>query len=123
MLFGKKNDYENFKKFILENSIIGTAAGVTIGVASKDLVLSLSSDIMVPSIILLLYWLNIKSLKRYLPSGKTKIDFEKFFKNLLSWLIVLIATFAFVIITFHHLLGVKIIRDDNDGGKHSELKK
>jgi large-conductance mechanosensitive channel len=72
MLFGNKQNFEDFKKFILENGIIATTAGVTIGIESKDLVLSFSGDILVPSIIILLYWLNVKSLKHYLPSGKTK---------------------------------------------------
>ena len=52
MLFGKANNLEDFKKFVLENGIVGTAAGVTVGVASKDLILSLSGDIIIPTIIL-----------------------------------------------------------------------
>ena len=115
MLFGNKQNFEDFKKFILENGIIATTAGVTIGIASKDLVLSLSGDILVPSIIILLYWLNVKSLKHYLPSGKTKIDLENFLKNLLTWVIVVIATFAFVRITFHYFLGIETKQNENKG--------
>lgn len=115
-MFEGKQNLDEFKKFLVENSIIGTTAGVIIALSSKDLVLSLSSDIMIPSIIILLYWLNIKSLKNYLPSGKTKLDLENFFKNVLSWIIVVISTFAFVKITFHYLLGVEkkadVVKDD-----------
>ena len=117
MLFGNKQNFEDFKKFILENGIIATTAGVTIGIASKDLVLSLSGDILVPIIIILLYWLNIKSLKHYLPSGKTKLDLENFLKNVLSWIIVVVLTFVFVKITFHYLLGIEkkpyAVKDDS----------
>ena len=66
MLFGKANNLEDFKKFVLENGIVGTAAGVTVGVASKDLILSLSGDIIIPTIILFLQTLNLKSMKHYL---------------------------------------------------------
>jgi large-conductance mechanosensitive channel len=117
MLSGNKQNFEDFKKFILENGIIATTAGVTIGIASKDLVLSLSGDILVPSIIILLYWLNVKSLKHYLPSGKTKLDLENFLKNLLTWVIVVISTFAFVKITFHYFLGIEtkeLVNQDKD---------
>jgi len=120
MLFGNKQNFEDFKKFILENGIIATTAGVTIGIASKDLVLSFSGDILVPSIIILLYWLNVKSLKHYLPSGKTKLDLENFLKNLLTWVIVVIATFGFVKITFHYLLGIEtkeLVNQDKDTKK------
>lgn len=115
-MFEGKQKLDEFKKFLVENSIVGTTAGVIIALSSKDLVLSLSSDIMIPSIIILLYWLNIKSLKNYLPNSKTKLDLENFFKNVLSWIIVVISTFAFVKITFHYLLGVEkkadVVKDD-----------
>uniref|UniRef100_A0A6C0H9Y7 Uncharacterized protein n=1 Tax=viral metagenome TaxID=1070528 RepID=A0A6C0H9Y7_9ZZZZ len=115
MLFGNKQNFEDFKKFILENGIIATTAGVTIGIASKDLVLSLSGDILLPTIIILLYWLNFKSLKHYLPSGKTKIDLENFLKNLLTWVIVVISTFVFVKITFNYFLGIETKEFENKG--------
>uniref|UniRef100_A0A6C0CVC0 Uncharacterized protein n=1 Tax=viral metagenome TaxID=1070528 RepID=A0A6C0CVC0_9ZZZZ len=115
MLFGNKQNFEDFKKFILENGIIATTAGVTIGIASKDLVLSFSGDILVPTIIILLYWLNVKSLKNYLPSGKTKLDLENFLKNLLTWIIVIISTFVFVRITFHYFLGIETKQIENKG--------
>ena len=107
MLFGNANNLEDFKKFILENGIVGTAAGVTVGVASKDLILSLSGDIIMPSIILLLQNMNLKSLKNYLPSGKSKLDFESFFKNIISWILILLLSYVFVKVTFRYLLGIE----------------
>ena len=107
MLFGNKYNLDDFKKFMVDNGIVGTTAGVIIALSSKDLISSLSSDIIIPCIILLLYWLNIKSLKNYLPSGKTKLDLENFFKNILSWIIVVVLTFVFIKITFHYLLGIE----------------
>jgi large-conductance mechanosensitive channel len=116
MLFGNGTNLEDFKKFILENGIVGTAAGVTVGVASKDLILSLSGDIIMPSIILLLQTLNLKSLKHYLPTGKSKLDFENFFKNVISWILILLLSYAFVKVTFRYLLGIEkkpdVAKDD-----------
>ena len=116
MLFGNANNLEDFKKFILENGIVGTAAGVTVGVASKDLILSLSGDIIMPSIILLLQNMNLKSLKNYLPTGKSKLDFESFFKNIISWILILLLSYVFVKVTFRYLLGIEkkpdVTKDD-----------
>jgi large-conductance mechanosensitive channel len=116
MLFGNANNLEDFKKFILENGIVGTAAGVTVGVASKDLILSLSGDIIMPSIILLLQNMNLKSLKNYLPTGKSKLDFQSFFKNIISWILILLLSYVFVKVTFRYLFGIErkedVTKDD-----------
>jgi large-conductance mechanosensitive channel len=40
----------NMKKFIVDNGIIGTAAGVCIALATKDVVQSFVNDIIMPSL-------------------------------------------------------------------------
>ncbi len=64
---------EKLKDFIVNNGIIGTTAGVIIALVSKDLIMSLTNDIIFPSIILLLLMLNIDSLNLILPDN-SKID-------------------------------------------------
>ena len=126
MLFGNANNLEDFKKFILENGIVGTAAGVTVGVASTNLILSLSGDIIMPSIILFLQTLNLKSLKHYLPTSKSKLDFENFFKNIISWILILLLSYAFVKVTFNYLLGIgmeKKVEVEKDGKDDKKEKK
>ena len=49
------------KKFIVDNGIIGTMAGVAIALYTKDLILSFSGDIVIPLMNKLLLKLNIKS--------------------------------------------------------------
>jgi len=124
MFFGNANNLEDFKKFILENGIVGTAAGVTVGVASTNLILSLSGDIIMPSIILFLQTMNLKSLKHYLPTGKSKLDFENFFKNIISWILILLLSYAFVKVTFNYLLGIQnkpeVVKDDKDDKKEKK---
>ena len=49
----------NMKKFIIDNGIIGTAAGVCIAIATKDVVQSFVNDVIMPSIYLLLVSMNV----------------------------------------------------------------
>ena len=41
------------QQFIIDNSIVGTTAGVCIALVTKDLIASLVGDIIIPGIILL----------------------------------------------------------------------
>lgn len=86
---------DELKQFIVDNSIVGTAAGVCIALVTKDLIASLVGDIIIPSIIILCISLNLKSLTRVLP-GKSSFDFTNFLKQLISWFFVIIVTFLFI---------------------------
>ena len=96
---------QQFKKFIIDNGVIGTCAGVIIALVTKDLILSLVGDIIIPVFIILFLKLNIKSLTAILP-GKSSFDFTSFFKNLISWFITMVVTFFFIQTTFELLLGI-----------------
>lgn len=106
---------EKLKDFIVNNGIIGTTAGVIIALVSKDLIMSLTNDIIFPSIILLLLRLNIDSLNLILPDN-SKIDLLNFLKQLFSWGVVIVITYIFIKNIFE-----KILRID-DTPKHQELK-
>ena len=50
-IHASKNEFvEQLKKFIIDNGIIGTAAGVSIALVTKDVIQSLVGDIIIPSI-------------------------------------------------------------------------
>jgi large-conductance mechanosensitive channel len=100
---------EQLKKFIVDNNIIGTAAGVSIALVTKDIIQSLVGDIIIPMVFLALMTLNISSFTKILP-GKTVIDYSNFAKHFVSWALVIVITFLFVKIAFKMLLGV----DDTD---------
>ena len=101
-----KNEFiEQLKKFIVDNGIIGTAAGVSIALVTKDVIQSLVGDIIIPSICALLLRLNITYITSCLP-GKTNFDITNFIKQSISWVFVIIITFLFIKITFNSLLGI-----------------
>lgn len=96
---------DKLKKFIIDNSVIGTTAGVCIALVTKDLIASLVGDIIIPGIIILFIHLNIQSLTKMLP-GKSTFDFTNFFKQFISWVLVIIITFIFITYAFKGLLGI-----------------
>jgi large-conductance mechanosensitive channel len=96
---------DKLKKFIIDNSVIGTTAGVCIALVTKDLIASLVGDIIIPGIIILFIHLNIQSLTKMLP-GKSSFDFTNFFKQFISWVLVIIITFIFITYAFKGLLGI-----------------
>jgi large-conductance mechanosensitive channel len=107
------SELEQLKQFIVDNSVVGTTAGVCIALVTKDLISSLVGDIIIPGIILICITLNISALTKILP-GKSSFDFTNFFKQFISWFFVLIVTFIFIKISFGYFLdtsGKKIEKD------------
>jgi large-conductance mechanosensitive channel len=98
--------FSQLKKFIVDNGIIGTTAGVAIALVTNDLIKSLASDIIVPIFIILFLKLNIKSLTAILP-GKSELDITNFFKQFISWILVVVITFFFLKTAFEGILGAK----------------
>ena len=107
--------YNQLKKFIADNSIVGTAAGVIIALATKDVITSLVSDIIIPLVIIGLLKLNLKSLTSIL-HGKSNLDFTKFLNQFISWILIIIVTFIFIKITFEIIMGIS---SDNKNKKES----
>ena len=99
------NFTEQLKSFIVSNNVIGTTAGVCIGIVTKDVITSLVGDVIIPGIILMLLSLNLKSLTNIFP-GKTTFDFTNFFKQFISWIFIIIITFIFIKYAFQRLLGI-----------------
>ena len=98
--------FSQLKKFIVDNGIIGTTAGVAIALVTNELIKSLASDIIVPVFIILFLKFNIKSLTAILP-GKSELDITNFFKQFISWILVVVITFFFIKTAFEGILGAK----------------
>lgn len=94
----------NMKKFIIDNGIIGTASGVCIALATKDVVQAFVHDIIMPSIYLLLITMNASYFSKTL-SSKHSVDFPHFINAFVSWIFITIITFLFVKIAFGSLFG------------------
>jgi large-conductance mechanosensitive channel len=96
---------DQMKKFIVDNGIIGTAAGVCIAVSTKDTIQSFVGDVIMPAIYLLLVTINSSYFSKSLLNKHT-IDFPKFLNQFISWIFVVIMTFLFVRFAFGNLFGV-----------------
>ena len=103
-------NYDEFKKFIKDNNVVGVAAGMIIALAAKDLITTIIGNIVVPGLNLFLLTLNFKELSKFLPgkdSVKSRVDFIPFISALLSFILTLVITFLFILYTFNILLGIK----------------
>jgi large-conductance mechanosensitive channel len=93
---------EEFKKFIVDNGVIGTTAGVCIAFITKDLIQSLVSDLVIPTIILILSFLKLKVLIDILPK-KNGINIVNFLNQLITWIFLLIISFLFISYSIKYL--------------------
>ena len=109
-----KNDgvfLNQLKSFIAENNVVGTCAGVIIALVTKDLILSLVGDIIIPFFVFVFLKLHIKWLTHILPSGKPFFDFNNFIKQSITWILTLVVTFLFIKVAFQTLLGIEFNND------------
>jgi large-conductance mechanosensitive channel len=109
--FNKTAFMQELNKFILDNGIIGSVAGVSIALVTKEAIQSLVGDIVMPIIIILLLKLNVKSLTKILP-GKSDINIRNFIKIFITWILVIVVTFVFIKFTFAKLLGVNVTKQE-----------
>jgi large-conductance mechanosensitive channel len=93
-----------FKSFIVENRLVGTAAGVTIGISTKDLIQSAVGDIIIPFIYLIISFLGIKKVE--LLAGKTEFDTISFIRQFITWILSIITVFFFVYYFFMSVAGI-----------------
>ena len=93
-----------FKSFIVENRLVGTAAGVTIGISTKDLIQSVVGDIIIPFIYLIISFLGIKKVE--LLAGKTEFDTISFIRQFITWVLSIITVFFFVYYFFMSVVGI-----------------
>jgi len=100
--------FSELNKFIVDNNVVGTSAGVIIALVTKDLILAFVSDIIIPFFIFIFLKLKINWLTAILPSGKSSFDFTDFTKQFVTWILTLLVTFLIIKATFESLLGVSL---------------
>jgi len=99
---------DQLKKFIVDNNIVGTSAGVCIALAVKDGIQSMVGDIIIPSILILLRSMHIDFLRKYLPeNGNSNLNIPEFIKQMITFVLVVIVSFLFVKLAFEYLLNIK----------------
>ena len=92
---------QQLNKFIVDNGIIGTTAGVGVGLATTKVIQSFIGDVVFPAFHLLAFKLNISYF-----SKKHVIHYANFLKEFITWIVILVITFVFVQISFKVVLGV-----------------
>ena len=95
------------RKFVVDNNIVGTSAGVCIALATKDGIQSLVGDIIIPGTVMVLHSLHIDYLTKILPvNGKAQLNVVDFLRQLITWFLIIILSFVFVKLAFEYLLGI-----------------
>jgi len=84
----------SLKAFIIDNGILTTMAAVTIAFSTGTFIRSFVSEIVLPA----LYSLVLSRVK-FMPKGGafkplSSLNYDNFFKELLSWIFVIIFTFV-----------------------------
>ena len=118
------------RKFVVDNNIVGTSAGVCIALATKDGIQSLVGDIIIPGMVILLHSLHIDSLTKILPvNGKAQLNIVDFLKQLITWVLIIILSFVFVKFAFEYLLGItnnkdeKLVANTNNENENNNMNK
>jgi len=93
------------KQFILDNNIIGTTAGVCIALASKDTLLSLVADVIIPGITKLILMLHLKVVTDIIPKGNADFNITNFIKQFITWILMIILSFLFITYTLKWFIG------------------
>jgi large-conductance mechanosensitive channel len=115
-------DKKEFIDFVVNNNLMTYSAGVVIGLVSKDLILSLVQDIVIPGILLLFIKFKFNMLTKILPhkDKKVQINFINFIGCVITWILALFCTFVFVQYTFVNVLGIK--KDANPPVKSDKVQ-
>ena len=101
------------RKFVVDNNIVGTSAGVCIALATKDGIQSLVQDLIIPGIVIILHSLHVDWLTKILPvHGKSPLNILNFINQLITWFLIIIISFVFVKFAFEYLLGVTNGKDN-----------
>lgn len=91
-----------FKKFILRGNVVDLAVGVVIGAAFGALVNSLVADILTPLIAALIQVPDFSEL--FFQIGESKFMYGSFLNAAISFFIVAIAIYFFVVVPLNSLM-------------------
>lgn len=98
---------KNLTTFIANNNVVGTTAGVCIGIATKELIQSFVGDVIIPGVITLSFMLKLDSITKKFPFNN-EFNMQTFVKMFITWIFVIIVTFIFIKVSFGMFLGVDV---------------
>jgi large-conductance mechanosensitive channel len=109
-------DLSEIKKFVANNDIVGTSAGVCIALATKDCIESLVGDIIMPLAVIVLHLLRVDALAKFLPvKGAVQLNVADFVKQLITFILIIVISYIFVRFAFGYLLGVDTTKKSEKG--------
>ena len=115
---GLGHGLSQIKKFVMDNNIVGTSAGVAVGLAAKEGIQSLVNDVIMPAFATLFRYIHFDMGSKLLPvSEKTKLDVINFIKQMIAFVITLAVSFLFVKLSFDYLLGIDTNKKDAEAAK------
>ena len=109
--------FDEFKKFIIDNGIVSTTAGVIIAFSSKDLIVSFIGDIIIPMIMFLFLRLKLKWVASIIQRESVMFNFTKFINLFITWAITLVITYYFIKTMFDSFLGISVLKQENSNSK------
>lgn len=90
-------DMQNLKKFLMDNNIIATTAGVLIAYSAWDFIQSFVGDLILPGIYFLIIGRFVKNdFVSSVFEPVNRMNLPKFFTRLISFSVVLTFTFLFI---------------------------
>lgn len=90
-------DMQTFKKFLLDNNIIATTAGVLIAYSAWDFIQSFVGDLILPGFYFLFIGRFISNkFVSDMFEPVNRLDLSKFFTRLISFIVVIVFTFLFI---------------------------
>jgi len=92
---------EGFKKFILRGNVVDLAVGVVVGAAFNSVVQSLVKSFFTPLIAIIIGQHNFSSL--YFSINGNKVDYGDFINAFVSFLIVAIVVYFFIVLPMNKL--------------------
>jgi len=104
-----KETLKGFKQFILRGSVIDLAVGVMIGAAFNGVVNALVKDLMTPFIAAVAAKPNFSNLSFTIHGSQ--FLYGDFINNLVSFLIVAVTIYFFIIVPINKLMGKPLVKD------------
>lgn len=105
--------YKSFQEFIVGDSVLGTTAGIVVGIGTYTFVRSATFDVVLPLLnVLLLGGVRFIHAPTAIMMGKifsnVKFQWLHFVNELISWIVLLFATFGIVHYILQQLIGQKL---------------
>jgi large-conductance mechanosensitive channel len=115
--FKKDDVYKGFRDFVVQNNILTTAAGMTIGFSTGVVVRSLVGDVLLPLIYKTIGAYLIKNVsqsayEKMTGVFSTELNFDNFLKEAITWVFVILSAFFVINSVRKYLVGYEPVKQN-----------